>query len=174
MLKKLKALYVNIYLVFACAVSGYAIWQWQSSGDWLTWTGVLLSAAPMLLFISFIMLKSVVARTSENLIEAHIPIATGVLLALYGSYNQGTALPALLAVLAYVGFLTYVFWYSRYGREGSEKLQVGNALPAFTLKDVEGNAISSRQLCDKPSVIMFYRGNWCPLCMAQIKEVAAS
>lgn len=174
MLKKLKALYVNIYLTVALIIVGYAIWQLQLGGDWLTWTGVLLSAAPLLLFISFIMVKPVAARTSANLIEAHIPIAIGVLLALYGSYNHGTALPAVLVILAYAGFLTYVFWYSHYGRESNEQLQVGRALPAFSLKDVDGKMISSGELCNKPSVIMFYRGNWCPLCMAQIKEVAAS
>jgi peroxiredoxin len=28
-------------------------------------------------------------------------------------------------------------------------------------------------LTDKPAIWIFYRGNWCPLCMAQIKELVS-
>ncbi len=38
--------------------------------------------------------------------------------------------------------------------------------------NLQERAVTSAALTDKPSVWIFYRGNWCPLCMAQIREVA--
>ena len=67
----------------------------------------------------------------------------------------------------------YVFWYSRFGRIAVAALSVGSKLPEFELQDTDGNSFRSADLLGAPAVIMFYRGNWCPLCMAQIKEIAA-
>lgn len=82
-------------------------------------------------------------------------------------------LAAVLALSGWIGFLLYAYWYSRLGRNPSEKLKIGNRLPKFTLKDVNDETIDSDDLISKPAILMFYRGNWCPLCMAQIKELAS-
>ena len=85
-------------------------------------------------------------------------------------------LPAILAAsVALSGallFVLYVFWYSRFGRIPSGDLAVGSKLPEFELRDSFGNQFRSEELSGSPAVLMFYRGNWCPLCMAQIKEIA--
>jgi peroxiredoxin len=75
-------------------------------------------------------------------------------------------------IRALVGNTVYVFWYSRFGRKANTRLEVDKILPEFSLKDTTGNTISSKEMRKQASLIMFYRGNWCPLCMAQIKEVA--
>ncbi len=170
-LNRLKAAYVSLYLTVASVISAYAVWQLLEGHDALTWAGVLLSAAPMALVIGFLMIKPVMARTSADLPEAHIPIAIGVALTAWGS-SGGSWLPLSLALISYIGFLLYVYWYSRYGRLKSESLTLGKPLPAFTLLDVDRNEVNSSELSGKPAVILFYRGNWCPLCMAQIKEIA--
>jgi AhpC/TSA family len=42
--------------------------------------------------------------------------------------------------------------------------KVGEVAPQFTLRDPEGNDVSSRDLLAKgPLVVSFYRGVWCPL-----------
>jgi peroxiredoxin len=44
-------------------------------------------------------------------------------------------------------------------------LQVGDQMPAFELENQLGDTISSGQLLrDKPLIITFYRGFWCPYC----------
>ncbi len=65
------------------------------------------------------------------------------------------------------------YWYSSFGRRHSRQLDVGQPLPVVEPKNTAGETISSASLADKPTVWIFYRGNWCPLCMAQIKEIAA-
>jgi peroxiredoxin len=68
--------------------------------------------------------------------------------------------------------LLYIFWYSRFGRLESALLSVGSKLPQFELTDSDGERFDSDSLSGSPAVLLFYRGNWCPLCMAQIKEIA--
>ena len=42
---------------------------------------------------------------------------------------------------------------------------VGDKAPSFTLKDPDGNVVSSDELLKKgPLVVSFYRGVWCPYC----------
>ena len=49
---------------------------------------------------------------------------------------------------------------------------VGGKLPNFTLSDVDGKAFDGESLKGRPAVVVFFRGNWCPSCMAQIRELA--
>ncbi len=81
----------------------------------------------------------------------------------------------LLAVASapLVGWLLYDFWYSSFGSRSNPELRVGQPLPRFSLEDEHGEPVSSDSLRGHPALLLFYRGNWCPLCMAQIKEIAA-
>ena len=45
-------------------------------------------------------------------------------------------------------------------------------MPEFTISDYHNNEISSDSFLGNQTLIFFFRGNWCPLCMAQIDEVA--
>lgn len=118
------------------------------------------------------------ARTSENLTFLYIIPASMIILSIIGvalvQINLTDVLfPGITMSVALVGNLLYIFWYSRFGREDNTLLEVGKALPEFSLKDAAGNVVTSKEIGSQASLIMFYRGNWCPLCMAQIKEVAA-
>src|ERR1700756_1167998 len=43
--------------------------------------------------------------------------------------------------------------------------KAGDVAPDFSLKDPEGNVVSSDELLKKgPLVVSFYRGVWCPSC----------
>jgi peroxiredoxin len=50
----------------------------------------------------------------------------------------------------------------------------GEPLPPIEFEDVDGNTVTRDALAGRPAVLVFYRGNWCPLCMAQIRELAAA
>ncbi|MEQ9561099.1 MAG: peroxiredoxin family protein, partial [Woeseiaceae bacterium] len=67
----------------------------------------------------------------------------------------------------------YVFWYSRFSREPTESLEVGKKLPSFELATSDGAIFRSAELDGSPAVLVFYRGNWCPFCMAQLREIAS-
>lgn len=51
-------------------------------------------------------------------------------------------------------------------------LNVGDALPDFTLPNTRGEAVSSRDLLKSgPLVINFYRGGWCPYCNLELNAL---
>jgi len=168
----LKSLFVSLYMMAAMAVTVFAVRELLSSHDYITWGGVLLVTAPFMMVISWLMMFRSVARTS-----AHLPIlivlgVAGIVLAGWGYLQGGSPVAPVLAVAGLVSFLIYDYWYSGFGDRHSSQLELGQQLPQFELKDTAGNVVTSTSLTDKPAVWIFYRGNWCPLCMAQIKEIA--
>ena len=44
-------------------------------------------------------------------------------------------------------------------------------MPELALCDADGNTVHASN--ERHALYMFVRGNWCPLCMAQVREVAA-
>jgi peroxiredoxin len=54
-------------------------------------------------------------------------------------------------------------------------VKVGDKAPAFTLKDSEGNVVSSSELIAKgPLIVSFYRGVWCPYCNIELQALQAA
>lgn len=169
----LKSLFISSYMMAAMVITMAAGWSILNTGDYLAWGGVLLVTAPFMMVISWLMMSKAIARTS-----AHFPLLNalgviGVMLASWG-YFQGASVNApILAVVGWVGFIVYAYWYSSFNRRSSSKLKVGQVLPEFDLKDVTGKSVNSKSLVGEPTIWIFYRGNWCPLCMAQIKELVS-
>ena len=52
-------------------------------------------------------------------------------------------------------------------------LPVPTAVPPFTLHDTDGRPYSPTQLpADKPLILVFYRGDWCPYCQLQMHQLS--
>lgn len=166
----LKSLFISAYM---SALGGGLIWSAltlvaapNSLGHW----GVLLaSAAPMAFFARLFLAP--VARTSPRL--GWVP--------LLGSIGAAVALAvdglgAPFAVALFNGVLlslAYIHWYSRFDKRDGSSLALGQPMPDLTLLDLGGQALSTANLTHQTALWLFFRGNWCPLCMAQIREVAA-
>ncbi|MFD2166361.1 peroxiredoxin-like family protein [Thalassotalea euphylliae] len=59
--------------------------------------------------------------------------------------------------------------------QAERALGVGATVPEFTLTDVDGNAVTLKDLLDKGPVVMsFYRGVWCPYCNIELKALEAA
>jgi len=91
------------------------------------------------------------------------------------SYRYGQAAGAIHAWAGFtlLTWLVYLRWYSVFRRRDARALSVGSALPEFRLESLEGHTVSSESFKAKPHLLLFYRGNWCPFCTAQIEELAA-
>lgn len=141
----------------------------------IAYLGVFIAIGIPLFLLSYVMLTRSKARTNANFPILTTLIFIGAVLSSYDLFSgiNASILPTLLGVLSLVFWLTYVFWYSRFvDRTSDTILKVGNHLPDFEIEDEQGNRIQSNSFLSKPTIYLFYRGNWCPLCMAQIKEVA--
>ena len=53
-------------------------------------------------------------------------------------------------------------------------LKVGDSIPDVTLRTVEGTGVSLRKLvAEKPAVLVFYRGGWCPFCNLHLNSLSS-
>jgi peroxiredoxin len=49
----------------------------------------------------------------------------------------------------------------------------GDRMPSFVLKDQDGNTVSSADLLKRgPLVVSFFRGTWCPYCVAELRALS--
>ena len=172
-MNKLKSYYVSIYvslLFFAAFHSCYVIFYKPFDLAWLGAAIALLPAAGMFLYL----VSFRVARTSQNLPFVLYCSVFGAFISLVGyGFFDGSLLAFTYSVgVGLLGFLLYDFWYSRFDRASNSLLEQGNTLPEFDLFDLSGERLCSSSFVGKATLFIFYRGNWCPLCMAQIKEVA--
>ena len=134
--------------------------------------GNFISSVTILLFFARLFLKST-ARTSVYLAPFSMSIGIGFILNLIPS-NTENGITLLFNSSLLTSWLLYLFWYSTFGIRKSKQLEIGKKLPEFSLEDTSKNRVNSYSFLGKTTVYIFYRGNWCPLCMAQIKEIAAS
>ena len=53
-------------------------------------------------------------------------------------------------------------------------LKVGDSIPDVTLRTVEDKEVRLRKLvADKPAVLVFYRGGWCPYCNVHLQSLSS-
>jgi peroxiredoxin len=53
-------------------------------------------------------------------------------------------------------------------------LKLGDLIPDVTLRTVEGTEVSLRKLvAEKPAVLVFYRGGWCPFCNLHLASLSS-
>ena len=58
------------------------------------------------------------------------------------------------------------------GGQAERARKAGDAAPAFTLKDADGNFVSLTDLlAEGPVVLTFYRGVWCPYCNMDLQAL---
>ncbi len=59
-------------------------------------------------------------------------------------------------------------------RDDGLGLAVGAVIPAFEIQDFRGKTFSSTAINDDDTLVVFYRGGWCPYCNFQIRELSQS
>lgn len=165
-----KSIFISLYLTLLAAGSVRGFWGILQEPAWLPAFWILVALLPAVGFFAWVFLADV-ARTgkwSVLLWSGGIVATVGALAS--ASLTVETA--AWIIGVGLLGALIYIRWYSRFGKRDSELLKVGAVLPPLKLTDEQGNEIDTGAL-PGPLLLLFYRGNWCPLCMAQIREVAA-
>lgn len=165
----MKRLFILPWLVLCAVAILHSVWALVSGGGLhIGWLGAFLANLLPLSFM-FRLMKTTSGRASKWLpLEVSVAAAGTAMAYIYGP-------PLALfyaAVIGLLGTLMYVFWYSKLGRRKNEQLEVGQQLPPFRLTSTEGHFYTPTQ-AGVPSVLLFVRGAWCPLCVAQVGELAA-
>lgn len=170
-MNKAKSVFIVLFLVLInLSLLHVATMSWHSPlGP--GWVGVFLLALPnFYLFVWMFMGRR--ARTSRNLHFLMASNLMGIALVLTDPAMESDPWPLVLGNLLFFGSIAYIFWYSNLGDRRNQELLEGEKLPVFSLQTADGQNFSSEQFKGSAWLLIFYRGNWCPLCMTQIREVA--
>jgi peroxiredoxin len=156
------------YLIVASAAIGHIITHLVRAPEaGLAWAGALIAIVPLVAFMSSLMLFQR-ARTFRNQYLLLALALTGTVISFVGFESPASWYALFLGLIATV---VYVFWYSILDRRAQAVIVVGATLPELELVDGEGQPVTPTP--GKHGLYIFVRGNWCPLCMAQVKEIAA-
>lgn len=148
------------------------------SGAKPIWLGAFLTTFPLPFFLMVLTNALGIARTSARLPFIQLLSVTGLILVgqhiAVGAGTTADAPAILLAVLGGLFVQWYVWRFSSYGRESSQRIAKGTVLPEVSLSRLDGSSISSASFAGTKTLLVFFRANWCPFCMNQLKEVLAS
>ncbi|MBT8136197.1 MAG: peroxiredoxin family protein [Gammaproteobacteria bacterium] len=168
----LKSIFISVYAAYIFAGALTALLALQRGFD-LAWSGAALAHLPMAVLFSRLLLLKNLPRSHRWLPTTTALTATGAVIAAYGFFANNSV-AGVMGIVALVGYLIYLLWYSQFSRSPAGALQPGRKLPDFSAVDSTGDSFSPADLAGRPAVLLFFRGNWCPLCMAQVREIAAS
>jgi peroxiredoxin len=155
------------YLLVAALALGHGIFHLLTTpGLGLAWIGAVIAIFPLVAFMSSLVLFKRARTTRTSILVLTLALAGTVLSFL--AYEAPVSWYALF--LGLLPSLGYFFWYSKLDRSAPTPIALGATLPALALRDADGNQVRASD--DRYALYMFVRGNWCPLCMAQVKEVA--
>jgi thiol-disulfide isomerase/thioredoxin len=165
--------FITPYLVANALVCLVAVW-FVAHGSF-AWLGIVAATAPVMYLTGGNVVFHHSASSSRYLPIPSLVTGLGVIWTVAWSIAGPWNLAATsAAVLAGGGYLAYLLWYSSFGRRAAPALATGQPLPEFEVFTSGGVAVSSRTLVGAPALVLFYRGNWCPFCVTQIREVAAA
>ena len=171
-MKRLKSIFISAAVMVWTYFTFLFVSEFIVNGFTLLAAGLFLVAVlPFGFFMGLLALRPV-ARTSRSLNWFTASIAVGFILVVIAVWQNGLAYNNLLiAAVSFGLWLTYLYWYSTLPKPIAA-LAVGNKLAELTFSD-RGTPFSAADISGKKVLYLFYRGNWCPLCVAQIKEISA-
>lgn len=169
MLKPIFIVLFNTLAVLGLTVSIY--FNWFSTPSFYFYSSLLASVVVIYFFAKLFLFP--VARTDKSLIVYSTALVIALIFSLYNYSIYKNIFDVILTLFITIGWFLYVYWYSKLEqRIKSTVLEMNKVIPDFPIQNTKGKEISSYNYLGNPMVILFYRGNWCPLCMAQIKEIS--
>jgi len=173
----IKSVFIVALPLFALIAMVDSLLHLYNTGISLQHVSHLLTAACIVFFFLRIFIKPI-ARTDVVLKFYTFIIFLGCTLSLLiGSLQEGETFRitcTLFNVLLTASWIIYLIWYSYFQDRNivtNAILKVGNTLPLLIFEDSKKETITTDFFAGTPSIFIFYRGNWCPFCMAQIKEM---
>ena len=155
------------YLIVASVAMGHIVIHLVRAPEaGLAWVGALVAIVPLVVFMSSLVLVKR-PRTHRNQYLLLASALAGTVMSFIGFESPASWYALILGLIA---TFAYVFWYSVLDRGVPAVVAVGATLPELALVDGEGKPVMPTE--GKHGLYMFIRGNWCPLCTAQVKEIA--
>ncbi len=170
-MERLKSIFISVFVAFVVGGVIYTLIQIFQRVHIEAGFCNLIILCTAFFYFALIFLNPI-PRTSKHLPVLTLSTIIGLAGNLYFNF-QSLHWPSLvLGILGFLGWLVYTYWGSGFGERKQSLLKKGQPFPEVSFKDIKGNQVSTSQFKGSSAVILFYRGNWCPFCMAQIRELA--
>ena len=170
----LRSVFVTVFVAYIYAASLYALTELiRGMSPLWSWAGLFLAAGAPSAFFSWVFITRP-PRTAAHPLGISIISGLGLAITMTMSWRYGDAagLVHLWAGLAFVSWIMFLRWYSPFGNRNAIALKIGQTLPEFELQNLDGLPVQSSSFRGQVHILVFYRGNWCPYCSAQVAEMA--
>jgi peroxiredoxin len=165
--------FLPLLITYSVLVTGVASVAVLTGGPTAVWIPVAVAAAQVWLFFLRLHVAQV-PRTTPGLLGITLGIFAATMYALYQGRNGGAgSVGPLLAFVSLGGWVGYVMWFSDLDRT-TDRIKVGRRLPPLHLTDTAGATVILPLTDGGRNLIVFFRGNWCPICVAQLLELAGN
>ena len=169
-MERLKSIFFHVSIVYWMVISGVTLYFFYAVGINIPTLGMALASFIPLGFMGWLFITKT-ARTSASQTLLTFSGFAGIALIIIGSVSFSLPLFCLYAT-GFIFWILFIFWYSKLPIKKSSILQPGNSLPELHFKTYDNQTFYCSSLLGKKAIYLFYRGNWCPVCMAQIREIA--
>jgi peroxiredoxin len=171
-MNRLKPVFITAFVIYSALVTMAAALAVTGGANLSIWVSVFAASAQVSVYFAWLHLAQV-PRTSPGLMGFTIGIFVTTIYSVFISYEQQTTSAApLLAFVTMLGWMAYITWYSELGDRNTERIKVGKRLPKIRLETLESRPVSMDDWTGSKRLVLFYQGNWSPICMGQIKELA--
>ena len=168
---RLRPYFLLLLITFTILVTAASAIAILRGAPTVVWLPVAVASAQVWIFFLRLHVAHV-PRTTPGLLGITIGVFLATVYALYQSHRAGSAsVGPLLAFASLGGWVAYIMWYSDLDRS-NDRIKVGKRLPTLRLTDVAGKEVALPPNEGNRALIIFFRGNWCPICTAQLIELA--
>lgn len=170
----LRSVFISGFSLYLTVALAYALLQlFRGMDPLISWLGLVLAAGAPATFFTWLYLAGK-ARTPAHPVAVSVACGLGTAITMTANWRYGTAsgVVHIWAGLSLLAWFVYLRWYSVFRNRNTTVPPPGSKLPEFELQSLGGEVISSASFRGRFYILVFYRGNWCPLCTAQIAELA--
>jgi peroxiredoxin len=137
------------------------------SGRILGWAAASVIAAAAVPWYLAMRRVRVPRNAAPYLVACGIGAALGVAAFVAGT-DLGSGIAAGLAITTTLAF--YALFSASGQRRGTPTVRVGGPILDFTATDDAGLPFSLAKLRGRPVLLKFFRGHWCPYCVAELRR----
>lgn len=170
----LKSAFISAYVTWLALAASYSLGQMLRGAEpLLSWLGVALAALGPLSFFAW-GYASKPPRTERHPVEYSALSGLGLAICMALAWRHGAAAgwAHVWGAVSLVGWMIYLRWYSPLPQPDAKLLKTGAILPDFPLQKLTGETVNSVLFRGQAHILVFIRGNWCPFCTAQVREIA--
>lgn len=171
-MNRLKSIFISAFIMVEITFLVLNVISFVNNASLQTGLSIAIPIIISAVFAKFFLFKT--PRTSVNfsMVSGVLGLAFVGYLALSLLSQQIDSNVLIYNTIGLVGWVVYLKWYSVFPDRDGSVLKLNSQIPNVSFLNTKGELVSTDEFKGSKVLYMFYRGNWCPLCMAQIKEIA--